>query len=220
MKKIISTFLVAVMLFTATGIQAARSTVTITGTNLSSGENIVSVVDEERPIVITFSDKLHPSYNTIENVYLNNVQLEKTEATFTATDNKVTIDFVDGFLRDGTEYTPELNGLLDANNNNIGKKTIKFTASGEDKISEMWKLNKGTTENPDLLMFDGRVNGTIRGWISVRNLGFETKNYGVKLVGKRGNEVVATSDEVTSNVLSGEIKEIYTELNVTDREDV
>lgn len=220
MKKIISTFLAAVMLFTATGIQAARSTVTITGTNLSSGKNIVSVVDEGKPVEITFSGNLHSSYNTIDNVYLNNIQLTNKEASVSVSGNKLILDFADGTLRDGTEYTLELNGLIDVNKNNIGKKTIKFTALGEDKISEMWKLNKGTSENPDLLMFDGRVNGTVRGWISVRNLGLEAKTYGVKLVSKRGNEVVATSNVSESNVLSGEIKEIYTELNVTDREDV
>ena len=220
MKKIISTFLAAVMLFTATGIQAARSAVTITGINLSSGENIVSVVDEKRPVEITFSGNLHSSYNTISNVYLNNIQLTEKEASLSVSNNRITLDFADGLLRDGTEYTLELNGLLDANNNNIGKKTIKFTASGEDKISENWKINKGTTENPDLLMFDGKVDGTVRGWISVRNLGFTTKTYGVKLVSKRGNETVKTSETALKDVASGELKEIYAELDVTDREDV
>lgn len=210
----------AVMLFTATGIQAARSTATITEMNLTIGENVVGIVDESRPIEITFSNELHASYNSIGNVYLNNIQLTQNEATFSVANNKIAIDFVDGLLRDGTEYTLELNGLIDASNNNVGKKTIKFTASGDDKISEMWKINKGTAENPDLLMFDGRVNGTIRGWISVQNLSFDTKTYGIKLVSKRGDEVVATSDVITSSILSGEIKEIYTELDVTDREDV
>ncbi len=220
MKKIISTFLAAVMLFTATGINAATSDVIITGTNLSTGENVKGIADEDHPVVITFSGNLHSTYNSISNVYLNNVQLNDNEASLSVSGNKLTIDFADGLLRDGTEYTLELNGLFDANSNSLGKRVIKFTASGEDKISEMWKLNKGTTEKPDLLMFDGRVNGTVRGWISVQNLGFATKTYGVKLVSKRGNETVKTSGITQVNVASGELKEIYAELDVTDREDV
>jgi len=221
MKKFLSAFLATVMIISCAGVVYAKSSnVIISSTNLSTGENIKSIVDEDRPIEITFSGNLHPTYNSVKNVYLNNVQMDESKLTMTVSGNKLTLDFADGVLSDGTEYKIELSGLYDENGDSLSRKTIKTMATGEDKITETWKLNKGTVENPDLLMFDGRVSGTIRGGFSVRNMGFTDKTYGVKLVSKKGDSTVKTSGLVTATVASGELKDLFTELSVTDDVDV
>lgn len=221
MKKIISAVLSTVIFFTSVGVVVAKnSNVIISGTNLSTGENIKSIVDESRNIEITFSGNLHTSYNSVKNVYLNNVQMDESKLKMSVLANKLTLDFADGVLSDGTEYKIELSGLYDANGDSVSRKVIKVMASGEDKITESWKLNKGTAENPDLLMFDGRVSGTVRGGFSVRNMGFADKTYGVKLVSKKGDSTVKTSSLITATVSSGELKDIFAELDVTDDVDV
>lgn len=210
-----------IMLFTCAGIVSAKSSdLIISGTNLATGENVVSIIDESRPIEITFSGSLHTTYNSVKNVYLNNVQMDDSKLTMSVSGNKLILDFADGVLSDGTEYKIELSGLYDANGDALSKKVIKTMAAGEDKITETWKLNKGTAENPDLLMFDGRVSGTIRGGFSVRNLGFTDKAYGVKLVSKKGDTIVKSSSLVTTDVTSGELKDIFAELEVTNDLDV
>lgn len=221
MKKIISAVLSTVIFFTSAGVVFAKSSdVVISGTNLSAGENIKGIIDESRIIEITFSDNLHTSYNSVKNVYLNNVQMDDSKLNMSISGNKLTLDFTDGVLVDGTEYKIELSGLFDVNGDSVSRKVIKVIAAGEDKITETWKLNKGTAENPDLLMFDGRVEGTVRGGFTVRNMGFADKTYGVKLVSKKGDSIVKSSGLVTATVKSGELKDIFTELNVTDDLDV
>lgn len=220
MKRFISVALAAMLLFTGSGISAKRSEVLVSSTNLNTGENTISIVSEDTPVVITFSGDLHPTYNSAANAYLNNVQMDSSKLDFSVSGNSLTLDFKEGVLKSGTSYTLELSGLYDSNGNAMSRKEFRFAAKGDDKIIETWKLNKGTADEPDLLMFDGRVEGTVRGGYSVRNMGFDTKAYGVKLVSKKGNSVVDTSPIVYASVASGEIKDIYTELKVTDDVDV
>lgn len=208
------------LLFTSAGISAKSSTVTVVGTNVATGENIKGIVDESTPFVITFSDEVHPTYNTAQNVYLNNVQLDSKKVDFVVSGKTISLKFAEGILKDGMDYSIELSGLFDAEGNFMQKKVFKVAAKGEDKITETWKLNKGTYEKPDLLMFDGRVNGTIRGGATIRNMGFDSKTYGVKLVSKKNNVVISTTDVVSATFVSGEVKDIFTEINVTDDVDV
>lgn len=208
------------MIFTCAGVYAKSSEVTVSSTNISSGENVKGIIDESRPVTITFSGDIHPTYNSVQNVYLNNVRMDTTKLNFSVSGKTITLDFADNVLEDGADYTLELCGISDANGDTLSRKVFKVAASGEDKIIETWKLNKGTAENPDLLLFDGRVNGVIRGGFSVRNMGFAEKTYGVKLVSKKGDSVVSESTLSTISTVSGEMKEVYTELNVTEDVDV
>lgn len=220
MKKIVSAVLAGVLLFTASGISAQKSAAVIEETNVASGENIRGIIDSGHPVVITFSDALHETYNSAANAYLNNVQMNSQKLNFSISGNVLTLDFADGVIKPGIDYTLDLIGLYDADGDSMTKKTIKFSGAGEDKITENWKLNKGSCEKPDLLLFDGRVTGTVRGGISVRNMGFSEKTYGVRLVSKKGDVIVSSTDIVSQKVASGETKEIFCELAVTDKEDV
>ena len=220
MKRFLSAVMATVLLLTSVGISAKSSTVTVVGTNISTGENIKGLVDESKPGIITFSDNMHETFNSAKNVYINNVQMDDTKLDFVVSGKTISLKFADGILKDGVEYSIELSGLFDAEGNSMQKKVFKVAAKGEDKITEFWKLNKGTSENPDLLMFDGRVNGVVRGGATIRNMNFDEKTYGVKLVSKKSNRVVAESGVVSASFASGEIKEIYAELSVTDDVDV
>lgn len=215
MKRNIAIILTALILFFNSLAVFAKSvsTVYLIGTNMSQQENCKKIISSGEQIEFYFSGQISSSENTYRNIYLNNDQMtdDKVTVTVSADAKSLILSFEESAFISGANYTLEIDNLKDATGKVIYLPEIYFTAAGKDKIDVSYHLLKGNNK----LLFDGRVEGTVRAGISVCNLGLLPKVYNVVLKSEKNGKPNFQNQSGNTSVLSGETVEIFADINIT-----